>query len=105
MAKNYDLPMLDENPHHILGVSQDAKPEEIRTAYLNNIKQYPPETCPAEFERIRDAYKILSDPNRRLQMMLLAVDPEAPLMALLDKQKKNRHFVGPEAWLAAMRER
>ena len=105
MARNFDLPILEENPQHILDVPQDANAADIRTAYLNKIKEYPPETCPAEFEKIRDAYKILSDPNRRMRMMLLSVDPEAPLMTLLDHQEKNRQFVGPEAWLAAMRER
>ncbi len=105
MAKNYDLPILDEDPQNILGVPQDANAAEIRTAYLNKIKEYPPEKHPAEFERVRDAYSILSDPRRRMRIMLLSVDPEAPLVTLLDNQKKNRQFVGPEVWLAAMLER
>ncbi len=105
MRKNYDLLILDEDPQDILGVAEDADAAEIRTAYLNKIKKYPPEKYPAEFESIRDAYKILSDPNRRMRIMLQSVDPEAPLVTLLDNQKKNRQFVGPEVWLAAMRER
>ena len=105
MAKNYDLPILDENPQNILGVPQDAKSGEIRTAYLNKIKEYPPEKFPAEFERVRDAYTILSDPRHRMRVRLLSVDPEAPLVTLLDDKKRNRQFLGPEAWLAAMRER
>jgi hypothetical protein len=35
-------------------------------------------------------------------MMLQSTDPEAPLVALLDNQKQNRQFVGPEAWFDAM---
>jgi DnaJ-class molecular chaperone len=102
MAKNYDLPILDENPQNILGVPQDADKAEIRTAYLNKIKEYPPEKFPAEFERVRDAYTILSDPHYRTRMMLQSADPEASLVTLLDNQKQNRQFVGPEAWLDAM---
>ena len=102
MAKNYDLPVVAENPQSILGVPQDARAEEIRTAYLSKIKEYPPEKCPAEFERLRDAYTILSDPCRRMRMMLLSADPEASLLSLLDDQQPNREFVGPIAWLDAM---
>jgi DnaJ-class molecular chaperone len=102
---HYDVSPLDENPQHILGVAQDAKPGEIRTAYLNKIKEYPPDKFPAEFERVRDAYTILSDARRRIQLMLQSADPEASLETLLDDQKQKRQFVGPEAWLAAMQER
>ncbi len=105
MPKNDDLPFLNENPQNILGVPQDADAAEIRTAYLKKIKEYPPEKCPAEFERVRDAYTILSDPRRRMRIRLLSVDPEAPLVSLLDDKKRNRQFIGPEAWLAAMRQR
>ena len=103
MPKNDDFPALDENPQHILGVPQDANAAEIRTAYLNKIKEYPPEKYPAEFERVRDAYTILSDARYRTRLMLQSADPEASLVTLLDNQKQNRQFVGPEAWLAAMR--
>ena len=105
MAKNYTLPVLDENPQRILGVTQDASPGEIRAAYLNKIKEYPPEKFPAEFERVRDAYTILSDASYRSRLMLQSVHPEASLETLLDSRKQTRQFVGPEAWLAAMRER
>jgi curved DNA-binding protein CbpA len=86
-------------------VPQDAKAGEIRTAYLNKIKEYPPEKFPAEFERVRDAYTILSDVRYRTRLMLQSADPEASFETLLDNQKQNRQFVGPEAWLAALRER
>jgi DnaJ-class molecular chaperone len=105
MAKNYDSPILDENLQNILGVPQNAKAEEIRTAYLSKIKEYPPEKCPAEFERVRDAYTILSDPCRRTRVMLQSANPEAPLVTLLDNQKQDRQFVGPDIWLAAMLEK
>ncbi len=105
MAKNYSLPVLDESPQHILGVTQDAAPEDIRAAYLNKIKEYPPEQFPAEFERVRDAYAILSDASYRSRLMLESVNPDASLASLLDNQKQTRRFVGAESWLAAMRER
>jgi len=60
-----DIPLLDEDPQNILGVPEDANAAEIRTAYLNKIKEYPPEKFPAEFERVLDAYTILSNPRYR----------------------------------------
>ena len=105
MAKHDDIPILNQNPHNILGVPRDAGPGEIRTAYLNKIKEYPPEKFPAEFERVRDAYTMLSDARYRTRLMLRSADPEASMETLLDDQQQNRQFVGPEAWLAAMQER
>jgi hypothetical protein len=37
--------------------------------------------------------------------MLQSANPEAPLVTLLDSQKQDRQFVGPDAWLAAMQEK
>lgn len=105
MANRYDIPILNENPTNILGVSQDADPGEIRTAYLNKIKEFPPEKFPEEFEQVRDAYTILRDARYRIRLMLRSVDYEAPVKTLLDDQQQKRQFVGPEAWLAAMQER
>ncbi len=105
MRKNYDLPVLNEDPKRILGILEDANEEEIRAAYLKKIKKYPPERSPEEFERVRDAYKILSDPRCRTLIRLQSADPEAPLVRLIDNQKKERRFVGAKPWLAAMMER
>jgi DnaJ-class molecular chaperone len=105
MANNFDLPILDEDPQNILGVSQDADAGEIRSAYLNKIKEYPPEKCPQEFERVRDAYEILSDPRHRARAMLQSANPATSLATLLDNQKQGRQFVGPDVWLAVMREK
>ena len=102
MQKEYDPQVLDKDLHKILGVTDDSGEEEIRLAYLKKIKEYPPDRAPEEFERIRDAYEILSDPRGRTLVQLRSVDPEAPLVTLLDKQEKKREFVGPGPWLASM---
>ena len=102
MRKHFELPVLEEDPKNILGVSDEANAEEIRATYLKKVKENPPERSPEEFERIRDAYKILSDSRNRAFNMLQSADPEAPLVTLLDSQEKSRRFVGPKLWLAAM---
>ena len=105
MPKNDAYLVVNEDPAKILGVSGDDDAGRIRAAYLNKIKQYPPETHPEAFERIRDAYNALRDPHGRMRIMLQVADLEAPLLRLLDNQPRQRHFVGPEGWIDAMKAR
>ena len=53
------------------------------------IKQHPPDRSPREFERIRDAYELLKDPHRRIEQTLLAADPDAPFVSLLECHAKE----------------
>jgi curved DNA-binding protein CbpA len=96
---------LPEDPREILGVPPDAGDERIRDAYLQKVKEHPPDREPATFERIRDAYEALRDPRRRARHMLLSADPHAPLVSLLPRSSQERKFTGPDAWLAVLREK
>jgi curved DNA-binding protein CbpA len=87
----------------ILGVAADASEEDIRAAYLRKIREYPPESSPEQFERIRDAYETLRNRRRRAQSLLFAVDPEVPFTSLLAGRAPERRFTGPEPWLAALK--
>ena len=42
---------LNEDPREILGVPPDAGDERIRDAYLQKVKEHPPDREPATFER------------------------------------------------------
>lgn len=87
----------------ILGLADGAGEEEIRAAYLRKVKEHPPERSPEEFEKIRDAYETLRDPRRRMRALLLAGDPTAPLVSLLDGLPPLRRFVGPGPWLEVLK--
>lgn len=93
-----------DDPAAILGVSLEASIEEVRQAYLRKIREHPPDRSPVEFERIRDAYDVLRDPRRRIELLLFSADPLAPLSSLLENTAPARKFVGPDPWLNAMRE-
>ncbi len=82
----------------ILGVGWKAGPEEIREAYLRKVKEHPPDRDPEEFEKIRDAYEILSDPRRRMRDLLLSADAHAPLMSLFAARGPLRRFASPQPW-------
>ena len=91
------------DPREVLGVSQEAGEEEIRTAYVRQVKEHPPDRSPEEFERIRDAYDKLRDPRRRMRDGLLAVDPLAPLVSAVELKKPQRRYVGAQPWLEALK--
>jgi curved DNA-binding protein CbpA len=89
----------------ILGVPLNAGDEEIRAAYVQKVKEHPPDRSPDEFEKIRDAYETLRDPRRRMRDMLLSADPEAPLASLIGGQTGERRFAGPQPWLDVLKSR
>ncbi len=55
----------------ILGVSKDAKPEEIKRAYRKLARKYHPDLNPgdqgaeAKFKDLNEANEVLSDPEKR----------------------------------------
>ncbi|MGQ9516449.1 MAG: DnaJ domain-containing protein, partial [Anaerolineae bacterium] len=59
-----------EDYYRILGVKDDASPEEIRAAYRDLVRQYHPDAGLVQgtsyfFRQIQQAYEVLSDPQRR----------------------------------------
>jgi curved DNA-binding protein CbpA len=92
-------------PHTVLGLSLEADDEEVRVAYLRKVREFPPDRCPVEFERVRDAYELLRDRRGRARHLLFSCAPESPLESLLDGVADERKFVGPEPWLAVLKEK
>lgn len=54
-----------ENYYKILGTTAKAGQKKIREKYIEKIREFPPETHPEEFQKIRRAYEILRDPSKR----------------------------------------
>lgn len=57
------------NPYHILGVSLNASPEQIKKAFKQLAMKHHPDRGgdEAEFKKINEAYATLSDPERKNQ--------------------------------------
>jgi curved DNA-binding protein CbpA len=51
--------------YQILEVLPQSSPEEIKRAYYQLVRKYPPEKDPEKFNQIRGAYETLSDPKAR----------------------------------------
>jgi hypothetical protein len=91
------------DPMEVLGVSPDAGEEEIRAAYVRKVKEHPPDRSPEEFERVRDAYDSLRDPRRRMRERLVAVDPFAPFVSVIELKTRQRRFAGSPPWLEVLK--
>ncbi len=56
------------DPYEVLGVARDADARAVKAAYFALVRKTPPETHPEEFQQLRQAYEVLSDPERREQL-------------------------------------
>jgi DnaJ domain len=93
------------NANEILGVPPNASEGEIRAAYLSKVKEFPPDRCPEDFEKVRDAYEILRDPRKRAKTMLLSTEFAAPFVSLIGGHKPRRIFAGPQPWREVLKTR
>ncbi len=59
----------------LLGVPVDADAAAIKRAYRKLTLAHPPDTDPAGFRRVRDAYELLTEPWTRAREMLLHPQP------------------------------
>ncbi|MBN1231962.1 MAG: DnaJ domain-containing protein [Candidatus Coatesbacteria bacterium] len=55
------------NLYEILGVKENASPQEIKQAYFKAIRKFPPEKFPEEFRKVRQSYEILKNTQTRQQ--------------------------------------
>lgn len=87
----------------VLGIRLNATDEEIRTAYLEKVKEHPPDRSPEEFERIRDAYETLRDPRRRMREILQARESGPQIAGLFEGMRQELQFTGPDPWLEVLK--
>lgn len=80
-----------DDPFSILGVSSEASEAEVRARYLELVRQFPPDTAPEEFRKIRWAYEAAKDPLAIAQHLIapsyVADDPPS-WQETLEAQKK-----------------
>lgn len=65
-------------PHGVLGVAEDASQEEIRRAYLEQLKAHPPEQDGKKFQEISDAYHLLKNDLDRAKLNIFGIPQNNP---------------------------
>lgn len=91
------------NPFTILNIDASADDEAVRSAYLQAIRQSPPDRDPEGFQRIRQAYEAIRDAEKRLALRLFGPPPLPQLEDLHALLGDERQHIGPSAWLDILR--
>ena len=91
----------DEDLFAVLGVRPGADADALRAAYLVKIRDHPPERDPEMFGRVRDAYRTLSDPKRKMASYFDDAVLDRPLRNLIAESDDagKRRPLGVAAWL------
>lgn len=71
-----------KNPYQILDAPEQAGDAEIKQAYLQKVKQFPPDHHHEQFQLVQQAYEAVKDLESRTQYALFTV-PEADFNGLL----------------------
>lgn len=94
------------DPHLVLGVSPDVDEAALRRRYLELVRRHPPEKCPKEFARIREAYEQLRDPVDRLERQLFQIrDDESLEDVIADLRSRVQASRIPTKTLLSLAER
>lgn len=78
------------NAHQILEVKQGATADEIRKAYLNLVRQNPPDREPDKFRDIHAAYQMLNDPIMLATALLTPSRDKPDLVNVIAEAEKVR---------------
>jgi len=77
------------DPYRTLGLTVRAESEEIRSAYLKLVRDFPPDQSPDKFREIHDAYEILSDPLKHAQNIFGRGTKNVDLLAVIGVLEKE----------------
>ena len=66
------------DPYAVLGLVRGASPREIKRAYFELVREYPPEENPDTFKIIRAAYERLRQPDVKAETDLFLFQPPSP---------------------------
>ncbi len=85
-GKERNREQLELSPYMVLAVDETASDQEIRKAYLHQVRLSPPERDPEGFKRIRRAYTLLKDGAGRKQLDLSRFRRESGLGILREAE-------------------
>lgn len=71
-----------QDPYVTLGLPAGANEAQIRSRYLELVKEYPPDRAPERFAEIRAAFDDLRDPVAQLERRLFTLETGDSLEAL-----------------------
>ena len=78
------------DPYVQLGLPSSADETEIRTRYLELVRQFPPDRAPERFAEIRAAYDALRDPVSRLEARLFEPGSRTDSLEMIGEELRGR---------------
>ena len=92
------------HPFITLGVSEKATDEEAREAYLQKVREYPPERSPELFQAIAEAYEAIKDEVSRARVRVFGhLQPDTPLREFVPDFPVERRRIGLSVWLKELK--
>lgn len=91
------------DPFAVLGLTNQAGEEEIRTRYLELVRQYPPDRAPDRFREIREAYEAAKDPLMIAKRLITPPDHEEgppTWESAIDPSRQSRPRLSPDFLLS-----
>lgn len=83
-------PRTSGDPFQVLGLPPDAGETEVRSRYLELVKQFPPDREPQRFREIRAAYEAAKDPLSIAKHLIAPPGEDFPKWsAVLQAQQRN----------------
>lgn len=95
-------------PYAVLGLSEDASQAEIRRAYLDQLKLFPPEKDQARFQEITDAWHLIENDLARAKLNVFGIPQRNPgdmkMSDLLSNDKAAMRRPGMAFWLKLLKQ-
>jgi curved DNA-binding protein CbpA len=94
------LPNLtSSDPYAVLGLMRGASPREIKRAYFELVRQYPPEQQPDTFKIIRAAYEKLRTAEVKAETDLFLFQPPPQWEPRKRRKKLDLEVHAEDVWL------
>jgi curved DNA-binding protein CbpA len=86
------------DPYAVLGLRRGAAPREVKRAYFTLVREYPPESHPAEFKLLRQAYERLRSGGTKAETDLFLFRPPYPWEPRKRRRKLDLEVHAEDAW-------
>lgn len=93
------------DPFIVLGVPENADDAQVRAAYLEAVRRFPPERAPEMFQYVSEAHKALGDEVSRARVRLFGSLDRSSIETpetLLPEMPAPRRRIGMERWLSVI---
>ena len=91
--------LASSDPYAVLGLSRSADSREIKRAYFELVRQYPPETAGEAFKLIRAAYEKLQTGAAKAETDLFLFQPSPAWQPRKHQRKLDLTFDPQDIWL------